>query len=140
MQPPLRPVMANHPRPCLAPGEEGFTLIEVLVALVILAVAAAGLIAAAEAHVDSIRGLEARAAAQWVAENRIIELIVSSDPEPRLSETVEMLGQSWTVTLARRQNDDPELQAMTISVTQEGEPEPLVTMDFFLETPREPAR
>ena len=130
--------MDNHRQPCSAPGEKGFTLVEVLVALVILAVAAAGLIGAAEGHVDSIRALEARAAAQWVAENRIVELIVSKEPEPRLSDTVEMLGQSWTVALARRQNDDPDLQAMTISVAPEGGPEPLVTMSFFLDIPREP--
>ena len=132
--------MAKHRRPCRAPGNEGFTLVEVLVALVILAVAAAGLIGAAEAHVDSIRALEARAAAQWVAENRIAELTVSKEPEPRPFETVEMLGQSWTIALARRQNDDPELRAMTISVAPQGEPEPLVTMNFFLEVPREPIR
>ncbi len=132
--------MVSHRHSCRAPGEKGFTLVEVLVALVILAVAAAGLIAAAEAHVDSIRALEARAAAQWVAENRIVELTVSKEPEPRLSETVDMLGQSWAVALARRQNDDPELQAMTISVAPEGRPEPLVTMSFFLEIPREPVR
>lgn len=132
--------MADHQQPCPAPGEEGFTLIEVLVALVILAVAAAGLIGAAEAHVDSIRALEARAAAQWVAENRIVELTVSKERAPRLSETVEMLGQSWVIALARRPNDDPELQAMTISVAPEGGTEPLVTMNFFLEIPREPVR
>ena len=139
-QPRLPPAMADHRQPCRARGETGFTLIEVLVALVILAVAAAGLIGAAEAHLDSIRALEARAAALWVAENRIVELTVSKESQPRLSETVEMLGQSWAVSLARRQNDDPELQAMTISVAQDGEPEPLVTMSFFLGTPREPAR
>jgi general secretion pathway protein I len=132
--------MADHQRPCRAPGDEGFTLVEVLVALVILAVAAAGLIGAAEAHVDSIRALETRAAAQWVAENRIVELTVSNEREPRVSETVEMLGQSWTIALARRENEDPDLQAMTISVAPEGEPEPLVTTDFFLEVPREPVR
>ncbi|MDP8912130.1 MAG: type II secretion system minor pseudopilin GspI [Pseudomonadota bacterium] len=130
--------MASHRKASRASGEKGFTLVEVLVALVILAVAAAGLIGAAEAHVDSIRALEARAAAQWVAENRIVELTVSKEPEPRLSETVDMLGQSWTITLARRPSDDPELQAMTISVAPEGGPEPLVTMSFFLEVPREP--
>lgn len=140
MQPPLRQVMADHPPPRHAPGEEGFTLVEVLVALVILAVAATGLISAAEAHVDSIRALEARAAAQWVAENRIVELTVSKEPRPDMSQTVDMLGQSWAVAIARRQSDDPELQAMTISVAPEDGPEPLVTMNFFLEAPREPVR
>ena len=114
-------------------GEQGFTLIEVLVALVILAVASAGLIGAAEAHVDSIRAMQSRAVAQWVAENRIAELTVAGEAQPRPYEMVDMLGQSWTVQLARRASDDPELQAMTISVAGAEAAAPLVTMDFFLQ-------
>ena len=119
----------------LPPGQEGFTLVEVLVALVILAVAAAGLIGAAEAHVDSIRALEDRAAAQWVAENRIAEITVSRDPSPAPRASVQMLGRSWSVEVAQRPSDDPELQAMTVSVATEERPEPLVTMNFFVERP-----
>ncbi len=113
--------------------EEGFTLVEALVALVILGVATAGLIGAAEAHVDSIRALESRAVAQWVAENRIAELTVSPDRAPRAYDLVEMLGQNWTVQVARRASDDPDLDAMTVSVAAQEQPEPLVTMDFFLD-------
>ena len=124
--------------PQAAPPERGFTLVEVLVALVILAVAAAGLIGAAEAHVDTIRAMQSRAAAQWVAENRIAELTVSRDPAPKAYSIVEMLGQTWAVQVAGRPSDDPELEAMTISVAETDAPEPLVTMDFFRE--RAPAR
>jgi general secretion pathway protein I len=116
-------------------GDSGFTLVEVLVALVIVAVAAAGLVGAAEAHVDSIRALEDRAAAQWVAENRIVELTVARDAEPGPRDTVQMLGRTWSVEIAARPSDDPELQAMTISVAAEQAPEPLVTMNFFVERP-----
>ena len=119
------------------PEDSGFTLVEVLVALVILAVAAAGLIGAAEAHVDSIRALEDRAAAQWVAENRIAELTAGTDPTPAANDSVQMLGRSWSVEVAERPSDDPDLQAMTISVAAEEAPEPLVTMNFFLERPAE---
>lgn len=113
--------------------ERGFTLVEVLVALVILAVASAGLIGAAEAHVDSIRAMQSRTVAQWVAENRIAELTVAGEAQPRPYEVVEMLGQSWAVQVASRTSEDPELLAMTISVAEAQAAAPLVTMDFFLE-------
>ncbi len=113
--------------------EEGFTLVEALVALVILGVAAAGLIGAAEAHVDSIRALESRTVAQWVAENRIAELTVSRDRAPMAYDLVEMLGQTWTVQVVRQASDDPDLDAMTVSVAAQEQPEPLATLDFFLD-------
>ena len=54
--------------------EHGFSLIEALVALAVLAIATVGLVRAVESHVDSTRALERRAAAMWVAENRLAEL------------------------------------------------------------------
>ena len=113
--------------------DEGFTLVEVLVALVILAVATAGLIGASEGHVDTIRGLEARAAALWVAENRIAELTAGTEAAGQAPQTVEMLGQTWTVQVSKRRSDDPDLDAMTVAVTQAESTDPLVTMDFFLD-------
>lgn len=117
-------------------GEQGFTLIEVLVALVILAIAAAGLISATESHIDSIRSLQTRAAAQWVAENRIAELTISPDAAPPSAEAVVMLGQSWAVQVSERASDDPDLAAMTVSVAAAGAGAPVVTMDFFLDRRR----
>ena len=52
--------------------------------------AAAGLIRATESHVDSIRGLELRAGARWVAQNRLAELAVPGSARP---DTVTMMGQ-----------------------------------------------
>jgi general secretion pathway protein I len=117
------------PRAC---SEDGFTLVEVLVALVILAVATAGLIQAAEGHIDSIEGMQSRAVAQWVAENRIVELTLAPESREQLPETVEMGGQSWTVRLSERPVEDPSLSALTVSVARLDQVEPLVAMDFFL--------
>jgi hypothetical protein len=71
-----------------------------------------------------------------VAENRIVELTVSRDATPEAIDLVEMLGESWAVQVARRQSDDPDLEAMTISVSEPSAPEPIVTMDFFLDRQR----
>ena len=45
--------------------EQGFSLIEALVALAVLAIATVGLIRAVESHIDSTRGMERRAAAMF---------------------------------------------------------------------------
>lgn len=111
--------------------EEGFSLIEALVAMLILAIATTGLIRAAEAHVDSIRSLELRAAAQIVAENRLVELGLpgagGATPE------VEMLGQTWRVATAERTTDDPDLRTVEVRVSARGAADPLVTLDGFVD-------
>ena len=115
--------------------DAGFTLVEVLVALAILGVAAAGLIGAVEAHVDNLGRLQARTVAQWVAENEITERTVLADAVPRDGELVEMLDRRWSVRVAPRPrpSDDPALAALVVSVAEAGSSEPLVAMDFFVE-------
>ena len=111
----------------------GFTLVEALVALAILGVAAAGLIRAVEAHIDTTAQLEARTIAQWVAENEIVERTVLANAVPQEARRVEMLGRSWSVRVSSRSSDDPELAAMRVSVSAADVHEPMLSMDFFVE-------
>lgn len=112
------------------PSEQGFSLVEALVALLVIGIAAAGLVRAAEAHVDSIRGLERRAGAQLVAQNRLAELSLPglSDTAPS---TVEMLGERWNVTVKEMETDDPDLAKVAVSVTDGPDRAPLITLDGF---------
>lgn len=111
-------------------GEAGFSLIEALVALAVLAIATVGLMRTVEAHIDSTRGLERRSAAMWVAENRLAEL------EARVtgtSDQVEMLGQRWRVVVERRRTDDPEIVRVRINVFADKERSPLASLDGFVD-------
>ena len=112
------------------PAEAGFTLIEALVALLILAIAGAGLIGAVEAHVDTIRRIELRAAAQWVAENRLAELRLGLAGQPVM---VPMLGHDWRVTTRTAASDDPDIRAVTIDVAAAGGGTPLVSLRGFVD-------
>lgn len=113
-------------------GEAGFTLIEALIALLILAIASAGLIGAVEAHVDTIRRLELRTAAQWVAENRLAELRLGGGSDT-LPATVAMLGHDWRVGTRRQASDDPDMRAVTIDVAPAGGGAPLVSLRGFVD-------
>lgn len=90
------PVPETRPQAALDPSvasrANGFTLIEALVALAILAVAAAGIIGATERHIDTVSGLERRTAARWVAENKLAELSLTGNDRIPARERVEMLG------------------------------------------------
>ena len=97
-------------------NDAGFTLIESLVALAVLAVSAVSLLMATEAYVARIDGLESRALAQLAAENRLAEIEFGADPDPD-PELAVLLGRSFRVTEVRTPTEDPELERIDIEVT-----------------------
>lgn len=109
--------------------DDGFSLIEALVALAVLAIATVGLMRAVESHIDSTRGLERRAAAMWVAENRLAELEAGIAG----AEQVEMMGQAWKIATVRQRTDDPEIERVRIAVTPVNENAPLASLDGFVD-------
>ncbi|MBD8678176.1 type II secretion system minor pseudopilin GspI [Sphingomonas sp. CFBP 13720] len=117
---------------CCGDGESnaGFSLIEAMVALAVLAIATVGLMGAVEQHIDSTRGVERRAIAMWVAENRLADLEVGT-PEAN-GDRVDMLGRNWTVAVRRIATSDPALDRVTIEVAATGETAPLARLDGFL--------
>jgi general secretion pathway protein I len=117
-------------------GEQGFTLLEVLVALAIVAIAGVSVIAAVEGHVDRVHALEMRAAARWVAENRLAELQVGGKDRGAGEDRVEMLGQQWQVAVTRRGSADPDLDHIEIAVGLVGA-SPLYRLDGFLDRGRQ---
>jgi general secretion pathway protein I len=115
--------------------EAGFSLIEALVALAILAIATVGLIRTVETHIDSTRALEGRQAAMWVAENRLAELEAGIDGSDR----ADMLGRAWRIAVAERATGDPAIRRVRIDVYETpGRPNasPLASLDGFVDAER----
>lgn len=117
-------------------GREGFTLIEALVALTILAIASAGLIRATEAHVDQVRGLQTRTIAQWIAENHLIELELDPTGLVDRTDRVEMLGRTWDVSVRAGPSEDPDLSTVTVAVSLKGANSSAAVLTGFIDTGR----
>ncbi len=78
-------------------GGRGFTLIEVMVALAVLAIALGAAIQAVSAQVSSADHLRGRTFAHWVAMNQIAEIQVMNrfPPVGRERGEEEMAGHRW---------------------------------------------
>lgn len=93
--------------------EAGFTLIETLVALTVLATSAVALIGATQAHITRIAGLEQRAAAQWVAENAMAEAALGIDLSPQ---PPPMLGYAFSLRAERSPTSDAAVEKVILTV------------------------
>ncbi len=119
--------------------EAGFTLIEALVAMTVLAVGAVSLLTATESHAVRIGQVVDRTAARWASEARLTELRLGLVPEEG---PVESLGRSWAVRAESAPTDDPALARVTVTVTAapaEAEGAPLFTLTGYVEAAEEPA-
>lgn len=113
--------------------ESGFSLIEAMVALAVLAIATVGLIRTVETHIDSTRGMERRAEAMWVAQNRLAEITL--DAPDAAQRKVTLLGREWRVDTARTRTADPAIDKLHIQVFEGDERAPLAMLDGFVAGP-----
>lgn len=95
--------------------DAGFTMIESLIALAVLALMAVALLGATEAHITQISGLEARSAAEWTAQNQLA-LMELGQPA---AETVTTLGFDFLVEVEETPSTDPVIFKVGISVTDQ---------------------
>ncbi len=112
------------------PSRDGYSLMEAMVALFILAIASSALLLATRAHIDTVGGLEDRVTAQWIAENRLSELSLA-DP---VLDRVQMMGRDWDVRVERRATDDPDLVAVNILVSRAGRSNVAARLSGFIDT------
>lgn len=78
----------------------GFTLVEVLVALVIVGLALPAMISSITAVVDSTTRMEKQIHAGWIAQNVLAEIRLTKQlqnqvPKTRQRDTIEYAGQEW---------------------------------------------
>ncbi len=103
-------------------AEHGFTLLEMLVALSVLSIAALALVRLDAFTLRSAADLSSTGAAQIVASNKGVDLL--TDPAaPTIgvaNETVTNAGSAWRVTSRTAATADPALLRIDIAVTGNG--------------------
>ena len=104
--------------------QQGFTLIEVMIALAIVSIALAALTQSMGVTVLNQTQLETRIVATWVAEDELVKqhVLAGKDAEKGVasgqSTTVEQLGREWTVEVRSESTTFPGIQKRLVIVTE----------------------
>lgn len=101
-----------------ATATDGFSLIETLVAMSVLAVSSSVILSATEAHTRSVTAVNERTQARWIAQNAMTELELGYSIAP----SVQLGGTSWVVQLERSATADPDLGRVDVVVTTASAP------------------
>lgn len=108
-------------RPSIMPRMDGFTLLEIMVALAIFATLATAVLSASQYVVKQAAGVEERLIAAWVADNALTEWHLQSapaiGPQQRL---VHMDRRDWVVRQRARNGSDPRLLEVDVEVSLAG--------------------
>lgn len=111
----------------------GFSLVEVLVSLFILAIASASLIEIGQRHVEALDRLETRFLAELVAENAVTEMRLDRSKVQMGTKPLMLGGRRWIVSTRSDATVDPELLEVEVAVAEEGQSASVVALTAFVD-------
>ena len=119
--------------------QRGFTLLEVLVALVIVALGLMAAFGQVNQTLTAANRLREKTIADWVAVDQMTKFRLTEDEFPAIgssSNEVEMARTKWLWTAKVSKTDYPDLRQVDISVTYADNPKsPVATLTGFLSKP-----
>ena len=120
--------------PCRSLSQQGFTLLEVMIALAILAVASAGLLTASSGYLRQSSQLEQRVIANWAAQNKMNELRLAGVP-PGIGESrseTALAGRHFILKTQTFATESPFLVRVELQVFSHEEGDDISVKSFAL--------
>ena len=118
-------------------SQNGFSLLEVLIAVVILSTVSIMAMRAMSTALDQTAYLDQKLMASWVAENRLNELMLALhlDETPKLSQlSVEQGGRNWVTTMALGKQTETITQVEVSVFVDKKEGDPVYRLQSFVPT------
>ena len=104
--------------PCGPIKQQGMTLLEVMVALLIFALTGSAILKAAGDHLSNVGQVEAVTFANYVASNRLNQLLIDATwpPKNNLKGEMPMAQRTWYWQQNVVKTNDDDLRAVTVKV------------------------
>ncbi len=114
-----------------------FTLIEVMVALVIVAISLSAVIASISQMVQVATAMQERTYANWIAQNKITELRLSNAPPEvsRADDEVRFADMDWALTTNISETGVDNLYRIDVPVSYAGSEQSIRTVSGFIGEP-----
>lgn len=115
---------------------KGFTLIEVLIALVILAVALMAIVKATDTNIHNLDYLRDKITAQWVADNVLANMQADLLVAPRETQQqgeMQMLNRTWYWQVTPEQQTNTAIKRIDIAVSAKENNKPLAHLIGFIQ-------
>jgi len=116
----------------------GFTLIEMLVALAIVAIALSTISSSFVTMVSNSDSLKERMLARWIAENRIVEIHIKT-PWPASGDqegSLEYAGYDWKWNAYIKPSPDPDFRRLQVDVRRANEDNAAASVVSYLRNPQ----
>jgi len=121
-------------------SQRGFTLIEVMVALAVIAIALAACISSSATAINNLAGMKERTIAHFVAMNELAQVEIQGNKIPqKLDGTTEMAGHEWYWKMEIKNTSDESgtLKYLDISVrANERDENSIVSLRSMITTAR----
>jgi len=96
----------------------GFTLIEVMLAMAVFAIAGVALLTTADNHFRNMGHLESKMLASWIASNQLVEATLDKNWPPKNNKKgkVELAGKEWFWLQKVIKTTDNNMRAVVIEI------------------------
>ncbi len=114
--------------------QTGFTLLEVVVALAVLAIAMGAIITTATQSVNTIGALRDQTFASWAALNKIHEILLAAEPWPTDATrkgNIDLANRTWYWEGKFQKTDDPDLTRLDVTIRADENGPALTTLTAF---------
>lgn len=98
--------------------KNGFTLIEVMLAMAVFSIAGIAILGTADTNARNLGHLESKIVASWVASNQLVEVTLDNTWPPKNNKKgkVELAGQEWFWQQKVIKTTDKDLRAIVMEV------------------------